>query len=194
MVYAVTQWGNYTQSSCDRKKMLSFLIVFSSKLVDLQLCSKKRSWLTHRAHILQLGTEEVGWFFFFLTQLSPGGMMLTFCVQRSSSGEMDSRTICQAVRQLPWQGLAWGVDGWSSLIPFACLKCCEMILLPVHLGKERVCFELSRDLALGICLVPARSHGLRLLRVPVGYLGELKQNVLWGHMKIIVGTLKPGLI
>ena len=33
---------------------------------------------------------------------------------------------------------------------------------------------LSGELALGIGVVPARSHGLRLLRVPVGYLGELK--------------------
>lgn len=33
---------------------------------------------------------------------------------------------------------------------------------------------LSGELALGICLIPARSHGLRILRVPVGYLGELR--------------------
>ena len=31
--------------------------------------------------------------FIHLSQLLPGGMMLTFCAQRSSSDEMDSRTV-----------------------------------------------------------------------------------------------------
>ena len=52
-----------------------------------------------------------------------------------------------------------------------------MFHLQVHLGKARTRFELSGELALGIGVVPARSHGLRLLRVPVGYLRGLKQNV-----------------
>ena len=52
-----------------------------------------------------------------------------------------------------------------------------MFHLQVHLGKVRVCFDLSGELVLGISLVPSRSHGLRLLRVPVGYLRDLRQKV-----------------
>lgn len=83
--------------------------------------------------------------------------MLTFCVQRSSS---DDKAAGQSreVGRLPWQGIAGGVDGGSCVIPFACLKYCELIRLPVHLGKEIACSELSGELALGICLVPVRYH------------------------------------
>jgi len=105
-------------------------------------------------------------------------MTLTFCVQTSSSEEMDSRTVSQAVSQQLWHGIAECMDGWICLIPFACLKYWEMIHLPVHLGKERAYFDLSGELALGIYLVPVRSLGLTLFRVPMGYLRELKTDCL----------------
>lgn len=73
---------------------------------------------------------------------------------------MDSRTVSGGV-SCPGKELleVWmDVDGCSSLIPFACLKYRGVIHLPVHLGKEIVCYELPGELARGICLVPVRFH------------------------------------